>query len=108
MHRIKRLMISSTFEITFMFLTAYISYVLSDTIELSGILSLFVCSILMSHYQWYSVSSQTRIASFSASNAASYISETSTFISIGLILFNHKDSMLSKNWSVSFLLLTVV
>lgn len=35
-----------------MFLFAYAAYAISEAIDLSGIMALFFCGIVMSHYAW--------------------------------------------------------
>ncbi|CAK7324562.1 unnamed protein product [Dovyalis caffra] len=52
---------SSVREIAIMVLMAYLSYMLAELLELSGILTVFICGILMSHYAWHNVTESSRI-----------------------------------------------
>ncbi|XP_040860675.1 sodium/hydrogen exchanger 4 isoform X2 [Glycine max] len=52
---------SSVREISLMILMAYLSYMLAELFDLSGILTVFFCGILMSHYAWYNVTETSRI-----------------------------------------------
>ncbi|XP_068495000.1 sodium/hydrogen exchanger 4 isoform X2 [Phaseolus vulgaris] len=52
---------SSVREIALMMLMAYLSYMLAELCDLSGILTVFFCGILMSHYAWYNVTETSRI-----------------------------------------------
>lgn len=40
-------------EIILVFLFAYASYAIGEVLGLSGIMSLFFCGIVLSHYNWY-------------------------------------------------------
>ncbi|KVI10437.1 Cation/H+ exchanger [Cynara cardunculus var. scolymus] len=44
---------SSVREISLMILVAYLSYILAELFELSGILTVFFAGVLMSHYAWH-------------------------------------------------------
>ncbi|KAG6689840.1 hypothetical protein I3842_11G194500 [Carya illinoinensis] len=52
---------SSVREIALMILMAYLSYMLAELLQLSGILTVFFCGILMSHYTWHNLSEKTFI-----------------------------------------------
>ncbi|KAK9155432.1 hypothetical protein Sjap_002912 [Stephania japonica] len=43
-------------EIALMTLMAYLSYMLAELLRLSGILTVFFCGIVMSHYAWHNIS----------------------------------------------------
>ncbi|KAF8409666.1 hypothetical protein HHK36_005745 [Tetracentron sinense] len=49
-------------EISLMVLTAYLSYMLAELLHLSGILTVFFCGIVMSHYAWHNVTKNSKIA----------------------------------------------
>lgn len=44
------------FEVSLMYLFAYASYVVADAAKLSGIVSLFFCAIVLSHYTKHNIS----------------------------------------------------
>eukprot|EP01018_Ginkgo_biloba_P006343 Gb_06288 [translate_table: standard] len=48
-------------EIALMVLMAYLSYMLAELFYLSGILTVFFCGIVMSHYTWHNVTENSRI-----------------------------------------------
>ncbi|GFZ05001.1 Na+/H+ (sodium hydrogen) exchanger 3 [Actinidia rufa] len=52
---------SSVREIALMMLMAYLSYMLAEVLHLSGILTVFFCGIVMSHYAWHNVTESSRI-----------------------------------------------
>ncbi|KAK3032464.1 hypothetical protein RJ639_037277 [Escallonia herrerae] len=48
-------------EIALMVLMAYLSYMLAEFFNVSGILTVFFAGVLMSHYAWYNVTESSRI-----------------------------------------------
>ncbi|GJM99919.1 hypothetical protein PR202_ga17060 [Eleusine coracana subsp. coracana] len=48
-------------EVALMALMAYLSYMLAELLKLSGILTVFFCGIVMSHYAWHNVTESSRI-----------------------------------------------
>jgi len=44
-----------------MMLMAYLSYMLAELLDLSGILTVFFCGIVMSHYTWHNVTESSRV-----------------------------------------------
>ncbi|CAI9294416.1 unnamed protein product [Lactuca saligna] len=51
---------SSAREIALMVLAAYLSYMLVELFELSGILTVVFVGVLMSHYSWHNVTESSR------------------------------------------------
>ncbi|CAN6691491.1 unnamed protein product [Malus baccata var. baccata] len=52
---------SSIREISLVVLIAYLSYMVAELFDLSGILTVFFCGILMSHYAWHNITEKTFI-----------------------------------------------
>ncbi|TYJ00928.1 hypothetical protein E1A91_A13G118900v1 [Gossypium mustelinum] len=50
-------------EFALMMLMAYLSYIMAELFYLSGILTVFFCGIVMSHYTWHNVTESSRITS---------------------------------------------
>ncbi|XP_042420321.1 sodium/hydrogen exchanger 2-like, partial [Zingiber officinale] len=48
-------------EVALTMLMAYLSYMLAELLDLSGILTVFFCGIVMSHYTWHNVTESSRI-----------------------------------------------
>ncbi|CAH2069858.1 unnamed protein product [Thlaspi arvense] len=101
---------STTRELAIMVLMAYLSYMLAELFSLSGILTVFFCGVLMSHYASYNVTESSRITSrhclrqlfvFSLRHVfamLSFIAETFIFLYVGtdaLDLTKWKTSSLS-------------
>ncbi|KAG0616148.1 hypothetical protein M758_5G093600 [Ceratodon purpureus] len=71
-------------EIAIMILMAYLSYILAELFYLSGILSVFFCGIVMSHYTWHNVTENSRTTTKHAFATMSFIAETFIFLYVGM------------------------
>ncbi|KAK9732614.1 hypothetical protein RND81_04G010300 [Saponaria officinalis] len=71
-------------EIALMMLMAYLSYMIAELMSLSGILTVFFCGVVMSHYTWHNVSESSRITAKHAFATMSFISETFIFLYVGM------------------------
>jgi len=102
---------------------AYISYILSELLSLSGIFAVFICAVLMAHYHWYSISPLSRTALFLSSrfffkmfpsiiillcSGISYFAETGSFLALGLTLFTRPHALEWQNWSPTYLIASLV
>ncbi|KAD3067187.1 hypothetical protein E3N88_35067 [Mikania micrantha] len=88
---------SSVREISLMILIAYLSYMLAELCELSGILTVFFAGVLMSHYAWHNVTESSRITTRHAFAAFSFIAETFIFLYVGM------DALDYEKWKMSTL-----
>ncbi|KAM7274053.1 hypothetical protein ACFE04_028717 [Oxalis oulophora] len=71
-------------EVALMMLMAYLSYMLAELFNLSGILTVFFCGIVMSHYTWHNVTESSRITTKHAFATISFIAETFIFLYVGM------------------------
>ncbi|KAI4301869.1 hypothetical protein L6164_035107 [Bauhinia variegata] len=71
-------------EVALMMLMAYLSYMLAELCYLSGILTVFFCGIVMSHYTWHNVTESSRITTKHAFATLSSIAETFIFLYVGM------------------------
>ncbi|KAL9272212.1 Sodium/hydrogen exchanger 1-like protein [Drosera capensis] len=71
-------------EIALMMLMAYMSYLIAELISLSGILTVFFCGVVMSHYTWHNISESSRITTKHAFATMSFIAETFIFLYVGM------------------------
>ncbi|KAG4397516.1 hypothetical protein GLYMA_10G158700v4 [Glycine max] len=67
-------------EVALMMLMAYLSYMLAELCYLSGILTVFFCGIVMSHYTWHNVTESSRITTNPGTSVAT------SGVLLGLIL----------------------
>ncbi|MFS7941836.1 putative cation/H+ exchanger, cation/H+ exchanger, CPA1 family, sodium/solute symporter superfamily [Helianthus anomalus] len=71
-------------EVSIMILMAYLSYMLAELFYLSGILTVFFCGIVMSHYTWHNVTEKSRVTTKHAFATLSFISELFIFLYVGM------------------------
>ncbi|KAM0942526.1 putative cation/H+ exchanger, cation/H+ exchanger, CPA1 family, sodium/solute symporter superfamily [Dioscorea sansibarensis] len=82
-------------EIALMVLMAYLSYMLAELLQLSGILTVFFCGIVMSHYAWYNVTEKSRITTRHTFATLSFIAETFIFLYVGM------DALDLEKWKMT-------
>ncbi|CAK8539934.1 unnamed protein product [Lathyrus sativus] len=88
---------SSVREISMMMLMAYLSYMLAELLELSGILTVFFCGISMSHYAWHNVTEISRTTTRHVFATMSFIAETFIFLYVGM------DALDMEKWRMTHL-----
>lgn len=71
-------------EVALIGMTAYLAYLAGDVFGFSGILSLFVCAVAISHYALHNISVESRTTTIYAFHTLSYISEGVIFVYCGL------------------------
>ncbi|KAL3750280.1 hypothetical protein ACJRO7_011300 [Eucalyptus globulus] len=71
-------------EVALMMLMAYLSYMMAELFYLSGILTVFFCGIVMSHYTWHNVTESSRITTKHAFATLSFVAETFIFLYVGM------------------------
>ncbi|KVD98098.1 Cation/H+ exchanger, partial [Cynara cardunculus var. scolymus] len=67
-----------------MILMAYLSYILAEVFGLSGILTVFFCGIVMSHYAWHNVTMNSQVTTKHAFATMSFIAEIFIFMYVGM------------------------
>ncbi|GMI84606.1 sodium hydrogen exchanger 2 [Hibiscus trionum] len=80
-------------EFALMMLMAYLSYIMAELFYLSGILTVFFCGIVMSHYTWHNVTESSRITSKHAFATLSFVAEIFIFLYVGM------DALDIETWS---------
>ncbi|GMN25268.1 hypothetical protein TIFTF001_000867 [Ficus carica] len=71
-------------EVALMMLMAYLSYMLAELFYLSGILTVFFCGIVMSHYTWHNVTESSRVTTKHAFATLSFVCEIFIFLYVGM------------------------
>ncbi|KAK2640556.1 hypothetical protein Ddye_028351 [Dipteronia dyeriana] len=71
-------------EVAIMIIMAYLSYMIAELINLSGILTIFFCGIVMSHYTWHNVTESSRRTTKHGFATLSFIAETFIFLYVGM------------------------
>ncbi|GAU46236.1 hypothetical protein TSUD_34210 [Trifolium subterraneum] len=75
-------------EVALMMLMAYLSYMIAELLNLSGILTIFFCGIVMSHYTWHNVTESSRTTTKHSFATISFIAETFIFLYVGMDAFD--------------------
>lgn len=71
-------------ETSLMILDAYLSYQVAEILNLSGIISLFVCGIIMAHYAFHNLSDESQKGTVLAFDTVGYLAEALVFAYLGL------------------------
>nr|CAB3467927.1 unnamed protein product [Digitaria exilis] len=87
-------------EVALMALMAYLSYMLAELLELGGILTVFFCGIVMSHYAWHNVTASSRITT-NFKTSISLFGIIILLVLLGRAAFVCPISILSNNMSGS-------
>ncbi|KAE8675363.1 Sodium/hydrogen exchanger 2 [Hibiscus syriacus] len=82
-------------EVALMMIMAYLSYMLAELLDLSGILTVFFCGIVMSHYTWHNVTESSRTTTKHAFATMSFIAETFIYLYVGM------DTLDIDKWKAS-------
>ena len=85
------------------FILAYLSYMISEELNLSGIITLFCCGFTMNHYTYYNLSEDSKGGSVLAIQTISHFSEASTYAYLGFSVF----SIEKENVTISFIFVLV-
>ncbi|GLU03422.1 hypothetical protein SLE2022_206240 [Rubroshorea leprosula] len=81
-------------EVALTILMAYLSYMIAELFNLSSILTVFFCGIVMSHYTWHNVTENSRVTTKHAFATLSFISEICIFLYVGM------DALDIEKWGV--------
>jgi solute carrier family 9 (sodium/hydrogen exchanger), member 8 len=92
------------YEISMLFLFAYGSYSFSEALQLSGIMSLFFCGLVMSHYNSYNLSATSQVTTHYIFKSLAVLSEFFVFLYIGMGIFTGKF----KHFNLLFFILCII
>eukprot|EP00727_Mastigamoeba_balamuthi_P012251 m51a1_g7649 putative sodium hydrogen exchanger variant 1 (659) ;mRNA; f:382944-385428 len=104
----RKLVLSPTYDITMIVVSAYLAYSCAAMADLSGIISLFVCVVIISRYCWYTISTRARVSLFAIASSMDYLSQTFVFFSMGLMMFYRENPWNSKAWSPGFIFFSII
>ena len=91
-------------EISMLFLFAYGSYAFAESLELSGIMALFFCGIILAHYNSYNLSAVSRDTAEVTSKTLAQLAEYFVFLYMGMGFFTGSYT----HWNASFIVFAVV
>lgn len=80
-------------EVALLFSLGLLSFTLAEQLGLSGVMSIFICGVVQSHYTYYSMSVSARVVSLYASRVMSVVAEIVLFLGTSLSLFGDWDTI---------------
>ncbi|CAK1556254.1 unnamed protein product [Leptosia nina] len=94
-------------EFGMMLVFTYAPYVLAEGINLSGIMAILFCGIVMSHYTHFNLSTVTQVTMQQTMRTLAFIAETCVFAYLGLAIFSfrHRVEPALVVWSIILSLL---
>ncbi|KAJ1899175.1 monovalent cation:H+ antiporter, CPA1 (nhx1) [Kickxella alabastrina] len=95
-------------EASLVLLLAYQSYLFSNAIELSGIVSLLFCAATMRHYAYRSLSTKSKRATRYLFHLLSGLAENFVFIYLGISLFTASDVLFRPVFIVFVMIATCI
>jgi len=75
-------------ETSLILLISYSSYLVAENLHFSGIIALFSCGLVMSHYTVQNISEESQKGTTLVFDAFGYLAETFVFIYLGIIIVN--------------------
>jgi sodium/hydrogen exchanger-like protein 6/7 len=93
-------------ETSLILLTGYSSYLFSELLNLSGIISLFTCSVIMGHYCYLNISEESQRGTVVAFDTVGYLAEAFVFAYLGICILGIDGSW--KALGMAALLLLVL
>eukprot|EP00741_Cyanophora_paradoxa_P000057 tig00000057_g54.t1 len=91
-HKYIHLKMYPSLEISFVFVFAYIPYLIAEVLKLSGVMSILFGGIVMAHYTHFNLSPVSQITVQQAFHMFAYICETTVFIYLGMAVFGYTHS----------------
>jgi len=91
-------------ETCLILLFSYASYLVAESLHLSGIISLFSCGLVMSHYTIQNISEDSQKGTTLVFDAFGYLAENFVFIYLGITLVNFDYS----EFKIGFTLLMIL
>ena len=95
-------------EISTMLLFGFISYILCNCLNLSGIVSILACGLCMSHYMFYNLQYQTREESALISRVLCLLAEALIFSSLGMNIIYYTYHSFSYKFIIIELILIIL
>ncbi|XP_057291226.1 sodium/hydrogen exchanger 8-like [Hydractinia symbiolongicarpus] len=90
-------------ELGMMVVFSYAPYELAEGLQLSGIMAILFCGIVMSHYTHFNLSPVTQITVQHLFRTAAFVSETCVFAYLGMSIFSY-----SHKFEASFIIWSIV
>jgi sodium/hydrogen exchanger 8 len=86
-----------TAEFLLVLLCAYGCYLVAEIVDISGVISIFFCGIVLAHYNWYNLSKESRFATLHGFEGLAMAAEVFVFVNIGTTCALGLDRQFSWN-----------
>eukprot|EP00743_Colponemidia_sp_Colp-15_P009650 GILK01010556.1.p1 GENE.GILK01010556.1~~GILK01010556.1.p1 ORF type:complete len:586 (-),score=83.02 GILK01010556.1:269-1987(-) len=91
-------------ETSIIFLVGYMSYIIAELLDLSGIMTLFFCGVTIGHYGFYNISEKARQTTSISFNSISHVAEAFLFAYLGLTVYAYGG----QDWAFGFIFLMIL
>uniref|UniRef100_A0A7S0H1C0 Sodium/hydrogen exchanger n=1 Tax=Amorphochlora amoebiformis TaxID=1561963 RepID=A0A7S0H1C0_9EUKA len=91
-------------EIGMTFFSAYGAYCVGEIAEMSGIMALFFCAIVLAHYHSHNLSKSSKTAVEGTVQALGFFAETAVFVVLGITAVSSIAPASTFQWSVPFVM----
>lgn len=95
-------------EIFLIMLFGYSSYLIAEIASLSGIMCLFFCGVIMSHYTYHNISTDSKLGSVVTISTMSFAAEAFLFTYLGMSIFSTESSSFSLTFTFLIILAAVI
>jgi len=85
-------------------LGCYVSYAVAELLDVNGVLSVFVCGIIFSHFAWHCLAPEAKIGTAIFSRSLSQIAEIYSFTALGLSVYRFH----TRDFSLRYLCVSVM
>jgi len=106
--QVKSLQHHPVLEVFLIMLFGYSSYLVAELLGLSGIMTLFFCGVVMSHYSYYNISNESKLGSVVSISTFGFAAEAFLFTYLGLSIFSTESSSFSLSFTFLIILAAVL
>lgn len=106
--QVKTLQHHPVLEIFLLLLFGYSSYLFAELFSLSGIMTLFFCGVVMSHYSYHNISAQSKLGSVVSITTFAFAAEAFLFTYLGLSIFSTESSAFSLSFTFLIIIAAVL
>lgn len=96
------------YEFLLVYFFAYAAYCLAEIASFSGIMAIFFCGILMGHYTWYNLDSDSKKTTTLSLKGMSMVCETFLFVYLGITGVLYLRSDFALDWNGWLILVALV
>lgn len=92
------------YEVLILLLMAFFTYAAIEAMHMSGVMGLFFCGVVLSHYNWYNLSENAKISTKTVFHSIALAMETTVFIYMGLCPWTGEF----KTWDPAMMIIAIL